>query len=118
MTLLNTLDDFQRLSTTLASYDLSVRIGFEATGNYYRTLAHHLGQAGFELKSVSSVGLARTLEALHNSWDKNDPKDAQDVVHMLEIGAVQFFHDPMVEACDIDVLPFCDDFNTHHIGTL
>lgn len=62
---------------TIASYELPVRIGFEATGNYHRTLAHHLGQAGFELKLVSSVSLARTLEALHNSWDKNDPKDAQ-----------------------------------------
>ncbi|MCT4576029.1 IS110 family transposase [Donghicola sp.] len=96
MTILNTLEDFQRLSEALASYGLPVRIGFEATGNYHRTLAHHLGQAGFELKLVSSVALARTREALHNSWDKNDPKDAQVILHMLEIGAVQFFHDPLV----------------------
>jgi hypothetical protein len=34
-------------------------------------------------------------EDLHNSWDKNDPKDAQVILHMLEIGAVQFFHDPL-----------------------
>ena len=74
---------------------MPVRIGFEATGNYHRTLAHHLGQAGFDLKLVSSVGLARTREALHNIWDKNDPKDAQVILHMLEIGAVRFFHDPL-----------------------
>ncbi len=91
-----TLEDFQRLAATLSGYDLPVRIGFEATGNYHRALAHHLGQAGFELKLVSSVGLARTREALHNSWDKNDPKDAQVILHMLEIGAVQFFHAPLV----------------------
>ncbi|QIE48010.1 IS110 family transposase (plasmid) [Pseudohalocynthiibacter aestuariivivens] len=96
LTITNTLEDFERLATTLASYDLPERIGFEATGNYHRVLAHHLGQAGFELKLVSSVGLARTREALHNSWDKNDPKDAQVILHMLEIGAVQFFHDPLV----------------------
>lgn len=59
-------------------------------------MAHHLGQAGFDLKLVSSVGLARTREALHNSWDKNDPKDAQVILHMMEIAAVQFFHDPLV----------------------
>lgn len=59
-------------------------------------MAHHLGQTGFDLKLVSSVGLARTREALHNSWDKNDPKDAQVILHMMEIGAVQFFHDPLV----------------------
>ena len=95
LTVMNTLEDFQRLSAALASYDLPVRIGFEATGNYHRTLAHHLGRAGFDLKLVSSVALARTREALHNSWDKNDPKDAQVILHMLEIGAVQFFHDPL-----------------------
>ena len=95
-TIMNTLEVFQRLAINLASYDLPVRIGFEATGNYHRVLAHHLGQAGFELKLVSSVGLARTREALHNSWDKNDPKDAQVILHMLEIGAVQFYHDPLV----------------------
>ena len=33
---------------------------------------------------------------MHNSWDKNDPKDAQVILHMLQIGAVQIFQDPMV----------------------
>jgi len=61
LTVMNTLEDFKRLSAALASYDLPVRIGFEATGNYHRTLAHHLGRAGFDLKLVSSVALARTL---------------------------------------------------------
>jgi hypothetical protein len=97
MTIMNTLEDFHRLSAALVGYDLPVRIGFEATGNYHRPLAHHLGQVGFDLKLISSVGLARTREALHNSWDKNDPKDAQVILHMLEIGAVQFFHDPLCE---------------------
>lgn len=96
LTITNTLEDFQRLTTALASYDLPARIGFEATGNYHHALAHHLGQAGFDLKLVSSIGLARTREALHNNWDKSDPKDAEVILHMLEIGAVQFFHDPLV----------------------
>ncbi len=90
------LDDLQRLSATLSSYGMPVRIGFEATGNYHRVLAHHLGQAGFDLKLVSSVGLARTHEALHNSWEKNDPKDAQVILHMLEIDAVQCGRDRLV----------------------
>ena len=46
MTITNTLEDFRRLSATLASFNLPVRIGFEATGNYHRPLAHHLGQGG------------------------------------------------------------------------
>jgi hypothetical protein len=57
---------------------------------------YHPGVAGFDLKLVSSVALARTREALHNSWDKNDPKDAQVILHMLHIGAVQIFQVPMV----------------------
>ncbi len=61
LTITNTLADFQRLVSTLASYDLPVRIGFEATGNYHRTLAHHLGQSGFDLKLVSSVSFAPSL---------------------------------------------------------
>lgn len=84
------------MSAALASYDLPVWIGFEATGNDHRALAHHLGQAEFELKLISSVGLAWTHEALHNSWDKNNPKDAQIIPHMLKIGAFQFFDDPLV----------------------
>jgi len=85
MTILNTRDDVQRLCAPLASYDLPVRIGFEATGDSHRTLAHRLGRVGFELKLVSSAGLARTREALHNSWDRSDPKDAQVILQMHEI---------------------------------
>lgn len=96
MTLTNTTEDFQRLIAILRDYRMPVRIGFEATGNYHRAIMYHLGAAGFELKLVSSVALARTREALHNSWDKNDPKDAQVILHMLQIGAVQIFHDPLV----------------------
>ena len=96
LTITNSTDDFMRLIAILREYGLPVRIGFEATGNYHRVLMYHLGVAGFDLKLVSSVALARTREALHNSWDKNDPKDAQVILHMLQIGAVQIFQDPMM----------------------
>lgn len=96
LTVLNTLDDFNRLIEALADYGRPVRIAFEATGNYHRALAWHLCVAGFEVKLVSSVALARTREALHNSWDKNDPKDAQVILHMMKIGSEQFYHDPLV----------------------
>ncbi len=48
------------------------------------------------MRLVSSLALARTREALTNGWDKNDPKDAQIILHMLRIGAVQRYHDPLV----------------------
>jgi hypothetical protein len=44
----------------VAGYGLPVRIGFEATSSYHRALAHHMPRAGFDLKLVSSVALART----------------------------------------------------------
>ena len=96
LTILNQLDDFNRLITALKEYGRPVRVAFEATGNYHRALAYHLATAGFEVKLVSSVALARTREALNNSWDKNDPKDAQVILHMMEIGNEQFYHDPLL----------------------
>ena len=96
LTVLNALADFHRLISALTEYNRPVRAAFEATGNYHRALAYHLATAGIEVKLVSSVALARTREALNNSWDKNDPKDAQVILHMMEIGNEQFYHDPLV----------------------
>jgi transposase len=72
-----------------------VVIGLEPTGHYHRPLAWRLVQAGFDVRLVSSVALARTREALHNGWDKNDPKDAQVILHMLRIGVAKPYHDPL-----------------------
>jgi transposase len=95
LTILNTKADHDRLVETLTAYGAPVIIGFEATGDYHRGLAYRLLTAGFELRLVSSVALARTREALHNGWDKNDPKDAQVILHMLRIGATQRYVDPL-----------------------
>jgi hypothetical protein len=46
------------------------------------------------VRLVSSVALARTREALHNGWDKNDPKDARVILHLLRIGATKPYHEP------------------------
>ena len=88
LTVLSTKADHDRPVEALAAYSAPVLIGFEATGDYHRGLAYRLLSAGFELRLVSSVALARTREALHNGWDKNDPKDAQVILHMLRIGVV------------------------------
>lgn len=80
LTVMNTLEDFHRLSTTLASYGLPVRIGFEATGNYHRTLAHHLGLA-------RTRGPAQQLGQERPQRRPDHPSHAAD-------RRVQFFHDP------------------------
>ena len=46
--------------------------------------------------SVSSVAGARYREAMFNSWDKNDPKDATVILHLLKQGIVQYYHDPLL----------------------
>jgi transposase len=102
LSVLNNRDDFDRLIGTLSEYGHPVRVAFEATGNYHRTLTYRLGIAGFEVKLVSSVAIARTREALNNSWDKNDPKDAQVILHMMQIGNEQFYQDPLL--CGINDL--------------
>ena len=92
---LNTRAEHDRFVELLGNLGRPVIAGFEATGNYHRPLAYRLLEAGVALRLVSSVALARTREALHNGWDKNDPKDAQVILHMLRIGATQVYADPI-----------------------
>ncbi|APO72219.1 IS110 family insertion sequence transposase domain-containing protein (plasmid) [Rhizobium gallicum] len=94
MTVMATKNDYDRLADDLAAIGRPI-VGFEATGNYHRTLAHRLLMAGFQLRLISSVAFAPTREALHNGWDKNDLKDAQVILHMLRIGATQVYVDPL-----------------------
>jgi transposase len=96
LTVLNTRPEHDRLITLLSGLGHPVTCGFEATGNYHRPIAWRLIQAGFDVRLISSLGLARTREALHNGWDKNDPKDAQVILHMLRIGASQRYQDPLL----------------------
>jgi transposase len=96
LTVLNTRSEHDRFIDLLREIGRPVIAAFEATGNYHRPLAFRLLEAGFTLRLVSSVALARTREALHNGWDKNDPKDAQVILHMLRIGATQTYADPLV----------------------
>ena len=93
LSVLNSRSDHDRLIEVLQAYGRSVVCAFEATGNYHRPIAWLLAEAGFEVRLVSSLALARTREASHNSWDKNDPKDAQVILHMLRIRATQVYHD-------------------------
>ncbi|MCL5778864.1 IS110 family transposase [Limibaculum sp. FT325] len=95
LTVLNTRAEHDRFVETLAAFEIPVVAGFEATGNYHRPLAHRLLSAGIELRLISSLALARTREAITNGWDKNDPKDAQIILHMLRIGHVQRYCDPL-----------------------
>jgi transposase len=95
LTVTNCRSEHDRFVAELQALGRSVTIGLEPTGHYHRPLAWRLVQAGFDVRLVSSVALAHTREALHNGWDKNDPKDAQVILHMLRIGAAKPYHDPL-----------------------
>jgi hypothetical protein len=92
----NSADDYDRLVQLLGSTGCPVMIALEPTGDYHRTLAYRLLTAGFEVCLVSSVAGARFREALFNSWDKNDPKDAGVILALLKQGLIQQYVDPLV----------------------
>jgi len=93
----NRRDEFERLVGYLKSLDGTCEIALEPTADYHRCVAYFLETHGFELRLVSSIAVARTREALHNSWDKNDPKDAQVILHLLRHRTTQRFYDPVIE---------------------
>ena len=99
----NTAQEFRAFADFLHSLGSSTRIGFEPTGNYHRALTYFLHSEGFQLELISSLAVARTREAMHNSWDKNDPKDAQVILHLLKSRLTQHYHDPTVH--DLNDIP-------------
>jgi transposase len=92
----NTKAEIDQLVTMLRSFEHPCEIAFEPTGDYHRPLAYVLAQAGFRLSLVSSIAVARTRDAMYNSWDKNDPKDAQVILQLMRTGTIQRYLDPLV----------------------
>jgi transposase len=95
-TMANSAEDYDRLVRFLRALPGPARIALEPTGDFHRTLAHRLLREGFPVVSVSSVAGARYREAMFNSWDKNDPKDATVILHLLKQGLVQHYHEPLL----------------------
>lgn len=87
--------EFERLTTFLKDQGLPVRAALEPTADFHRALAHWLGSNGIEVHLASSVACARVREAMHNSWDKHDRKDAGVILYLLRHGMTAPFHDPL-----------------------
>jgi len=94
LTVQNTYEGFEKLAAVLAPH-LPCEVALEPTGDYHRALANFLLRRGHRVHFVSSIATNRTREALFNSWDKNDPKDAQVILHLLKSGTTQTFADPL-----------------------
>lgn len=88
--------DFDKFSAYLKSLGHEVRVALEPTADYHRLIAWHLIQNGCDVHLASSIACARTREAIFNSRDKNDVKDTKVIMHLLEAGITQTYHDPLV----------------------
>ncbi len=93
----NRRSDFLEFSKYLKDLKIPCSIGIKPTADYHHNLAYFLKTEGFEVKWMSSIAVARTREALHNSWDKNDSKDAQVILHLMKNGITQYYYDPVIE---------------------
>jgi transposase len=92
----NTLEGFRFFEKTLLKNQKNVQIAIEATGDFHRTFAYFAINHGAEVKLVNTLVMSRVREVIHNSWDKNDPKDASVILHMLKNGMTQLYHDPKI----------------------
>lgn len=88
--------DHDRFVQFLHALSGPVKVGLEPTGDYHRAIAHRLLTEEFQVVSISSLALARFREARFGTWDKNDPKDAQVIIAMMEQGLVQVYWDPLI----------------------
>jgi transposase len=91
----NTKAEHLKLSAFLKQQGHEVVVALEATADFHRAIAYHLAESGFTVHLASSVACARVREAMYNSWDKHDRKDARVILHLLEQGMTQPFHDPL-----------------------
>ncbi len=80
----NRMEDFLELDGLLRAQNGPCIVGVEPTSNYHRPISYFLKNRGYDVRFVPSIGVARTREALHNSWDKNDPKDAQVILALRQ----------------------------------
>lgn len=91
----NQREEHLKLCAFLHAQDLPVTVALEATADFHRPIAYALAESGFMVHLASSLACARVREALYNSWDKHDRKDARVILYLLEQRMTQPFHDPL-----------------------
>lgn len=106
----NHLKGYQGLLNAANCPPEQIAVAFEPTADYHRNIAYWFHQQGASCYLVSSLMCARAREMLFKTWDKNDRKDARVILHLMEQGLIQPFHDPLVNGyMDIQELS-----NTYH----
>lgn len=92
----NSMNGFMEFKNYFSKSDLSITVAIEPTGDYHRALAYFLLKENIQVKLVNTLAMARMREALHGSWDKNDPKDAQVILYMLKNHQTQAYYEPTI----------------------
>jgi transposase len=81
----NSAADMQRLADFLLSLGGQCRVALEPTDDYYRPFAYRRLRSCFEIVSILSVAQSRFREAMFNSWDKIESKDAAVINHHVPL---------------------------------
>lgn len=106
----NTLEGYEQILSFIPNDQKIVKVAFEPTADYHRNIAYWLDQQGFECHLASSLACARAREMMFNTWDKNDRKDANVILYLLQHQLTKPFHDPLKhQYLDIQELS-----NTYH----
>lgn len=96
MIISNTKSDFVRLANISISAKLHVTIALESTGYYHRAIGYFLIKQGFNLYLISGIATARTRECKFNTRDKNDKRDTEVILYLLQQGNVQYYYEPLL----------------------
>lgn len=106
----NSLEGYQLLWERCNPQQYTIHAAFEPTADYHRNIGYWLSRQGCSCYLVSSLSCARAREMLHNTWDKNDRKDAKVVLYLMEQNLMQPFYDPIIKGT-FDIQEIC---NTYH----
>lgn len=109
MKVANTIEGYRLLLERCQPQLYQICVGFEPTADYHRNIAYWLFQQKCECFLVSSLSCARAREMLHKTWDKNDRKDANVVLYLMNQGLMQPFHDPLVSGI-FDAQEICNTY--------
>src|SRR5690606_31827507 len=91
----NSGQDHQRIVELAHSLPQPCRIGFEATGNYHRTLGYRLVAEGLDVCLISSLASARYREIMFNSCNTHAPNGSFSFLQLLEKGIPQKYIAPV-----------------------
>ncbi|MBF0385948.1 MAG: IS110 family transposase [Candidatus Omnitrophica bacterium] len=102
----NTKEGFDSLREKITQYKEALSpkatvVGVETTGNFMIPLMHYLEEHKIYVVMVASLVTKRNRDTLDLSWNKNDVKDAWNIVDCIKQGKILYFNYPNVPYGDM-----------------